>query len=1392
MSGTATAATAVSPGPSTSSETSGIIPPPRSTINTGVNAFNSSSNDNQWKMTETEKLSEGSGRYFGWKALTSMYLSSTTLISLVNGTEPCPDPTTSLPEEIIAWTHRDNRAKAQLGSYISMGLLSQLDATTAASMWSSITSRFEHTGAGAILVARDKIHAKFIGPSETMDDHIGELRRRRTALYSAGGTLLEEEWKAIIVKSLRHKWEKYRPMLLVVGDSEKIISFLTLEASNLESSSTSTSSETALSVNARGQKRRYNGPGCTHCGRKGHGSDNCFAPGGKMEKSAPAWYKPPANMKGSGQEANAATTTTPSTSSNQETARMTYRVSADRNHTGPILDSGSTSHMINDKAYLDSYIEFAEPLVIGSAKSGSSMRSLGSGILTLKFIRDGYIHTLTLSDVLYVPELDTDLISVSKLEDDGVHLEFKNSRCYFSKENQVFGYAERAGALYHLRSVYAQPQSAHLASAQQDLSKDLDMWHRRFGHMSEGRITSMVSHGAVSGINLVGPKPLGRCEACILAKQVASHSPARNKRASNPFDVVHSDIIFFGETSIGGAKYGLTFIDEASGYTWVYAINDKTSDTVLHHFRALDVLVETQFATRIKALHTDNGGEYVNLAMTEYLASRGIQHHTIAPHRHEMNGIAERCNRTAADAVRAMLIAAHLSHGYWAEAYYAWAYVHNRSTLSFLAEGTTPYEIIYGLKPDVGHLRVFGSVAYARVPPDSRRKLEPKSEKGILVGYYDDAAYRVMRPDHSIIKSKDVIFAEGLGSRTLTMSGSDLDLSPAGPDLDPGHVNPSDPPTDFPPVIISSPAPNDSLSTLTTPAPASIPILRRSARSDHTTKDRREGIAQELGLKHLDHPKRTANAANSPRVIAGIILPRHFGEARQSPQCAEWMEAAAYELGKLYQHEVWDEVPRPIDTHVIQGMWVFNIKEKPDGPLEYRMRWVARGDSQLESEFGEIHATSGDYTVARIICALSAAEDGRLEVNDISSAYLHSRLDLDLPIYVEYPTGFSPQTPGTVCKLKKALYGLRQGARAWQEEFQRTLSSCGFTTLVTAPSAFRRSDYQGETLAGTHVDDIVSMHKTAPNAPQAEEQRFKDDLASHYEYKSQDLTKRTKLLGWTLSVTTEYVTISVEAKIKRLAERYGLQDANPASTPMAIDALKTFASAKSEPISDSDFPYRNAVGEIMWLATTARPDIAFAAQVLARYLNAPSKVHCLAVKRVIRYLLFTQNIGLNYSRSNCFEPPTGYCDADWGRDPGDRRSVSGYVFTLANGAIDWKVKRQLVVALSTAEAEYLSASQATREAIWLRNFFSEIDRSHHDQVSTIFTDNQAAINMSLNPVQHNRTKHIDIPVHHVRDEVKKGRVCFKHIPGSENPSDIFTKPLPRDAHFNCMRAIGMF
>lgn len=1343
----------------------------------------SGESENHWKMEEKHRLSEDSTHFYNWKTLANILLTATTLITIVNGTEPCPDTSLSSTEEIRAWKRRDGRAMAQLSSFVSLGLLGQLDISSARSMWLSIENRFQMSGTASIMLAHDELTSKHIGSTETMSKHIAELRRLRTAYFNSGGTLTATEWRIIIVKSLKHRWAQFRPVLVLLDDAEKIINYLIIEARTLESSQ-AIEEETAMSASSKSQRRRYNGPPCTHCGRKSHGVDNCYAPGGKLENQAPAWYKPPANMRGSDQKANAVSAPGGSTS---ETARMAYMT----NHPdlGPLLDSGATSHMVNSKANLGSYIEFDQPLLIGSAKSGTYLRSLGRGILTLQLSQDSRIQTLSLSDVLYVPELDTDLISVSKLEDADIQLHFRQSRCFLAKGTQELGYAERSGSLYYLRAEYVPPEGAYLTSAQQDLSQGLDIWHRRFGHMSEARIRSMVNHGAITGIQITGPKPTGQCEACILSKQSAQPSPARDSRADRPFGIVHSDILFFGSTSFGGAKYGLSFIDEASGFTWVYAINDKTADTILAHFRNLDTWVETQFATRILALHSDNGGEYVNKSMSEYLASRGISHRTIAPHRHEMNGIAERLNRTAGDAVRAMLIAAHLPNGYWAEAYHCWAYLRNRSTLSFLPDGTTPFEVIYGSKPDVGHLRVFGSVAYTRIPPDKRRKLDPKSERGTLVGYYDDAAYRIMRPDKSIIKSKDVIFDEGLGSRTLNPTHTDT-VAPAPvttddiseTDLDQNLTPPSVDPF---PSRVTSPVPGSP------PAPASIPTVRRSARLDPTARTR-NGKGQVLGSKYLTGPISAANATPSIRIIAGISVPRHFAEASRSPQASQWMKAASYELGKLLQHDVWVEVPRPIDTHVIQGMWVFNIKEKPGAPLEYRMRWVARGDSQVEGEFGEIHAASGDYTVARLICALSAVENGTLSVNDISSAYLHSQLDLDRPIYVEYPTGFSPLIPGSVCQLKKALYGLKQGARAWQDEFQSTMSSRGFNTLVTAPSAFRRSDKQGETIAGTHVDDIVSIHITAPPASQTESERFKSDLGSKYEFKTQDLSKKTKLLGWNLAISPELVTISVESKIQRIAERYGLVNARPASTPMAIDALKTFASDKSEPITESFFPYRNAVGELMWLATTARPDIAFAAQVLARYLISPTHCHCIAVKRVIRYLVSTQHIGLNYSKSSTSSSPIGFCDADWGRDPSDRRSVSGYVFTLANGAIDWKVKRQLVVALSTAEAEYLSASQATRESIWLRNFFSEIDRPLNNAGARIYTDNQAVISMSLNPVQHNRTKHIDIPVHHIRDEVKKGRVSFTHIPGSDNPADIFTKPLPRDLHYKCMRAIGLF
>ena len=220
------------------------------------------------------------------------------------------------------------------------------------------------------------------------------------------------------------------------------------------------------------------------------------------------------------------------------------------------------------------------------------------------------------------------------------------------------------------------------------------------------------------------------------------------------------------------------------------------------------------------------------------------------------------------------------------------------------------------------------------------------------------------------------------------------------------------------------------------------------------------------------------------------------------------------------------------------------------------------------------------------------------------------------------------------------------------------------------------------------------------------------------------------------------------------------------------------------------FPYAQLIGELLWIAMNARPDITFAVVTLSRFLKAPRLVHWTAAKRVVRYLLGTKDLALNYSLSSV-PRPTGYSDSDWARNPIDRKSISGILFIHAGAAITWKVRRQQSVATSSAEAEYLALSLAAREALWLRHFFAETGRPFTGP-STIYSDNQAAISMTKNPVYVSKTKHIDISAHHIRDECAKANIQVVYIAGSDNPADILTKPLSKAAHEKCVRSLGLF
>ena len=238
----------------------------------------------------------------------------------------------------------------------------------------------------------------------------------------------------------------------------------------------------------------------------------------------------------------------------------------------------------------------------------------------------------------------------------------------------------------------------------------------------------------------------------------------------------------------------------------------------------------------------------------------------------------------------------------------------------------------------------------------------------------------------------------------------------------------------------------------------------------------------------------------------------------------------------------------------------------------------------------------------------------------------------------------------------------------------------------------------------------------------------------------------------------------------------GMQDCKPVKTPISAGNKLVKATEQDECVDQKQ--YQSAVGSLMYLAVSTRPDISYSVGSLARFNSKPTKEHWVALKRVLRYLKGTKDLGILYSKAEK-DSCIGYTDADWAGDQDDRRSISGYVFLLSGGAISWKSQKRCV-ALSTAEAEYVAMSTATQEAIWLRQLIAEITSSEETPI-LVYEDNQSAIAIARNPQFHGRTKHIDIRHHYVREEISKGTVTIQYCPSCDMAADILTKGLGSDS-----------
>lgn len=263
--------------------------------------------------------------------------------------------------------------------------------------------------------------------------------------------------------------------------------------------------------------------------------------------------------------------------------------------------------------------------------------------------------------------------------------------------------------------------------------------------------------------------------------------------------------------------------------------------------------------------------------------------------------------------------------------------------------------------------------------------------------------------------------------------------------------------------------------------------------------------------------------------------------------------------------------------------------------------------------------------------------------------------------------------------------------------------------------------------------------------------------------------------------------------ISDVLKRFGMEYCKSVSTPSDTNqklSINTTSNKEDEVNITGSVPYQELVGCLLFLVQGTRPDIAFAVSDVSRFNNNHRAVHWKAVKRILRYLKGTIDFKLHYNR-NGNKNLVGYTDSDWASDVDKRRSCTGHFFKLSNGAISWNSKRQQTVALSSTEAEYMAMASCIQESIWLKKFGSELDKSLDGSVQ-LFCDNRSAINLATSDGYRQRTKHIDIRHHYLREKVENGTVVIDYVPTEKIAADSLTKAVPKDKHNLCSKEMGLW